>query len=136
MLLTGCNKFPQDPENTLGAIRERGIVRVGIEQAVPREAGDLLREVERATGAKARIVKAGVEPLLVKLDAGEIDLVIAPFGKETPWATEAALSPPLRTEGKGEKVVEWRAAMRSGENRWIMLVETRARRVSSAPGAS
>ena len=35
-----------------------------------------------------------------------------------------------RTEGRGKAAVEWRAAMRNGENRWISLVEINARRVA------
>ncbi|MBJ7499626.1 MAG: hypothetical protein JHC57_07725 [Sphingopyxis sp.] len=134
--VAGCDHFPQDPGSTLETIRDQGVVRVGIERPVPPEAARLLQRIERATGAEARISQGGVEPLLAQLDAGEIDLLIAPFGKQTPWATKAALSPPVRVEGQGEDVTEWRAAMRSGENRWIMLVETEARRVSGAPDAS
>lgn len=134
--LMACDRFPQDPENTVDRIREQRIIRVGVEQPIPREARRLLAEIERATGAKAVISRNGVEPLLTKLGAGEIDLVIAPFGKETPWAVEAALSPPVRIDGNGKGATEWRAAMRTGENRWIMLVETSARRASSAPSAS
>lgn len=135
LTLAACGSFPQDPENTLDTIRDRGVVRVGIERPIPAEASTLLQQIELATGAKASISQDGVEPLLAKLDTGEIDLVIAPFGQKTPWATKAALSPPLRVEGAGKNATEWRAAMRGGENRWIMLVEAKARSVSSAPDA-
>lgn len=134
--LIACDRFPQDPDNTFERISEDRIIRVGVEQPIPAEAGRLLAQIEHATGAKAVISRDGVEPLLTKLDRGAIDLVIAPFGKETPWAAQAALSPPLRADGTGKNAIEWRAAMRSGENRWIMLVESSARRVSSVPDAS
>lgn len=134
--LAGCDYFPRDPEATLDQVRANATLRVGIERPIPSEAERLVRQIERATGAKAFIDRGGVEPLLAKLEAGEIDLVIALFGKDSPWAAKAALSPPLRVEGEGKDRIEWRAAMRSGENRWIMLVETRARRVSSAREAS
>ncbi len=134
--LIACDRFPQDPENTLDRIGERHVVRVGVEQPIPPEGSNLLAQIEQATGARAVISRGGVEPLLAKLDKGAIDLVIAPFGKETPWAAEAALSPPIRVDGRGKDATEWRAAMRSGENRWIMLVEINARRVSSVPEAS
>jgi hypothetical protein len=134
--LAGCGYFPQDPEGTFDKVQETRVIRVGIERQPPSEATRLLRQIEAATGAKARISEGGVEPLLAKLDKGEIDLVIARFGKETPWAAEAALSPPINIDGSGETATEWRAAMRGGENRWIMLVETRARRVSAVPDAS
>jgi hypothetical protein len=134
--LAGCDHFPQDPERTLEQVQESRVLRVGIEGQPPPEATRLLHQIEAVTGARARISEGGVEPLLAKLDKGEIDLVIARFGRETPWAAEAALSPPLHIDGSGETATEWRAAMRGGENRWIMLVETRARRVSAVPDAS
>lgn len=136
MSLGGCDHFPQDPGNTLAAIREHRTVRVGVDGPLPPEASRLLARIEQATGAKAQVSRGGVEPLLAKLDAREIDMVVAPFGKKTPWAAQVALSPPVRVEGEGKNALEWRAAMRPGENRWIMLVETNARRASSAPGAS
>lgn len=136
LLVAGCHSLPKDPDSTLATIEAKRVVRVGVERPLPPEGADLLRQLEQATGAEARFSEGGVEPLLAKLDAGEIDLVVAPFGEQTPWAAKAALSPPLRVEGSGGKTIEWRAAMRSGENRWIMLVESRARRVSSAPDAS
>ena len=136
LALGGCDHFPQDPDNTLAAIREHRAVRVGIDAPLPPEAATLLTEIEHATGARAQITRGGVEPLLAKLDNGEIDMVVAPFRKETPWAAQVALSPPVRVEGDGENALEWRAAMRTGENRWIMLVEINARRASSAPGKS
>lgn len=132
LLFSGCDDFPRDPANSLDKIRASGIIRVGTEQDLPPEVRKLVEQVETATGAKAELRRGALEPLLDKLETGEIDLVVAPFTKKTPWATMSALSPPVRTEGQGEQTVEWRAAMRSGENRWIMLVETSARKVARA----
>lgn len=136
LLLGGCDYFPQDPDNTLAEISEHQTARVGIEAPLPPEAQQLLVRIERATGAKAQITRGGIEQLLAKLEAREVDMVVARFRKKTPWAAQVALSPPVRAEGDGESSLEWRAAMRPGENRWIMLVETHARRASSAPDAS
>jgi len=136
LMLSGCDHFPQDPDNTLAEIREHRAFRVGVDSSLPPEASQLLVRIERATGAKAQISRGGVEPLLAKLEAREIDMVVAPFGNKTPWAAQVALSPPVRVEGEGKNALEWRAAMRPGENRWIMLIETNARRASSAPGAT
>lgn len=132
LLLAGCDSFPRDPAHSLDDIRARGTIRVGAGQELPPEAKALLKDVERAAGAKAELQRGALEPLLDRLETGEIDLVIAPFTKKTPWATMRALSPPVRTEGQGEQAIEWRAAMRSGENRWIMLVETSARAIARA----
>lgn len=128
--LAGCDYFPRDPDHSLEQIRTRGTIRVGAQLDLPPEAMQLVKRLEQTTGAKARYSEGALEPLLQKLDTGQIDLVLAPFTKETPWATSSALTPPLRTEGRDEHVIEWRAAMRSGENRWIFLVETNARKVA------
>lgn len=130
LLLAGCDNFPRDPSHTLDDIRDRGVLRIGAERGLPPEASRLVGRLENATGAKAVLRKGAVEPLLTDLEAGDLDLVIAPFGKDTPWATMTALSPPLHAEGRGNRVIEWRAAMRSGENRWVMLVETEARKAA------
>ena len=74
-----------------------------------------------------RVQTGELEPLLASLDDGGVDLVVAPFRKGTLLEAAAALSPPLATTGQGEKVIEWRAAMKNGENRWISLVEASAR---------
>lgn len=130
LLLAGCDHFPSDPEQSLNDIRTRGTIRVGTPQDMPPEAGALLRRLESATGARAQRLPGGIEPLLQAVEDGEIDLVIAPFRTDTPSATTNALSPPIRIEGSGRKAIEWRAAMRSGENRWISLVEINARHVA------
>jgi DNA-binding transcriptional LysR family regulator len=130
LLLTACDRFPRDPEHSLDDIRARGILRVGVPQDMPPEAGALLQRLESATGARTRRTAGPVEPLLQAVEDGDIDLVIAPFRKDTPSATANALSPPICTEGSGKKAIEWRAAMRNGENRWISLVEINARQVA------
>ncbi|NIJ36356.1 membrane-bound lytic murein transglycosylase MltF [Sphingopyxis panaciterrae] len=127
--LGGCDYFPRDPEHSLDDIRSRGILRIGAQQDLPPEATQLIERIERSTGAKAKLSEGALEPLLQKLDKGEIDLVIAPFTKKTPWAATSTLSPPIRIEGHEKNRIEWRVAMRSGENRWIFLVETKARQI-------
>ena len=134
--LAGCDYFPRDPDHSLQEIRTRGTIRVGAQLDLPPEAMQLVKRLERATGAKAQYREGPLEPLLQKLDTGQIDLVIAPFTKETPWATSSALSPPFRTEGRDKHVIEWRAAMRSGENRWIFMVETNARKIARGGDAA
>ena len=92
----------------------------------------------RAHGIDAEVVykvNEGRPNIADQIVNGKIDLVIAPFAKDTPWATMRALSPPVRTEGKGDHAVEWRAAMRTGENRWITMVEINARQVAGQAGA-
>lgn len=130
LLLGGCDRFPSDPGHSLDEIRARGTIRVGVPQDMPPEAGALLRRLESATGARVQRTTGAVEPLLQAVEDGDIDLVIAPFRKDTPSATTNALSPPIRIDARGKKPIEWRAAMRSGENRWVSLVEINARQVA------
>lgn len=133
LLLAACERFPSDPGHSLDSIRSSGIIRLGAPQEIPSEANSLLRRLETATGARVERTSAPLEPLLQGVEDGDIDLVIAPFRHYTPLATANALSPAIRTEGSGEDAIEWRAAMRNGENRWISLVETNARHVARGP---
>ena len=128
LLTTACHGYPQDPAHTLQDIRARGTIRIAA-HVMPPEAQDLVRRLEATTGARAQIIDGEMEPMLQALEAGNVDLVIAPFSHDTPWKTLVALSPALRTQGSKRETLEWRAAMRSGENRWIMLVETQARQI-------
>ena len=130
LFVTGCDRFPSDPDHSLDTIRSSGTIRLGAPQDIPPEARTLLRRLDEATGARTQRISGPVEPLLQAVENGKIDLVIAPFRKDTPSATTNALSPPIRTEGRGQTAIEWRAAMRNGENRWISLVEINARRVA------
>jgi hypothetical protein len=131
LLLAACDRFPSDPERSLESIRSRGTIRLGALENIPPEASALLRRLEKETGARTLRRSGEIEPLLQAVEDGEIDLVIAPFRKDTPSATVTALSPPIRTDGRGDKEIEWRAAMRNGENRWISLVEVNARQVAA-----
>lgn len=130
LFLAACDRFPSDPEQSLDSIRSRGTIRLGAPENIPPEASALLRRLEKETGARTLRRTGEIEPLLQAVEDGDIDIVIAPFRKDTPSATASALSPPIRTDGSGDKAIEWRAAMRNGENRWISLVEGNARRVA------
>jgi hypothetical protein len=125
--LAGCDALPKDPDGTLAAIETRGDIRVAATAPLPPEALRLLDRLQKRTHAVPRVETGELEPLLARLDEGGVDLVVAPFRKGTLLQTAAALSPPLATSGRGEKVIEWRAAMKNGENRWISLVEASAR---------
>lgn len=133
LLLTACDAFPQDAEGTLATIQKRKVIRVGVTHPLPAPGEQLLVGIAYKAQAKPMLSQGSLEPLLQKLDDGKLDLVIAPFTKKTPWAAEAALSPPILIEGDKEKPIEWRAAMRNGENRWIGLVEKEARRIGAGP---
>ncbi len=129
---SACSDFPRDPNKTLEQIETRREIRVGAAASLPPEATKLLSTIERRTHATAHVSTGTLEPLLVSLEGGDLDLVIAPFRKDSALAATASLSPPILVVGRGKQASEWRAAMRNGENRWIMLVETSARSVGAS----
>ena len=133
LLVGGCSALPEDPDGTLKRVRASRTLAVGVAENGSMAAATGRRLVSRLaaeTGATPRIEAGPLEPLLVKLEHDQLDLVIAPFDRATPWADRLALTPPLATEGSGDRRIELRAAARNGENRWIMLVERSARQVS------
>ncbi|MET0365017.1 MAG: hypothetical protein ABW169_10220 [Sphingobium sp.] len=87
----------------------------------------LLDKISRDTQAAIAVRSGAAEPLLADVRDGKLDLVIGPFEKDSSWATDVAFGPPL-ARGAGD--IEFKAAARNGENRWIMLVERAARSVS------
>jgi hypothetical protein len=122
-LAGGCARLPQDPDGTLDRVRREHAFRVGLVDGPvdPRAAAHLGR-VARATGARPRLTRGQTEPLLLALEAGELDLVAnARFVKDTPWKARVALGPAF-----GEGPVRLRAAARNGENAWVTLVEREA----------
>lgn len=64
------------------------------------------------------------------LDDGKLDLMIGAFERDSPWMADVAFGPPLIVTGNEDHPVEVKAAMKNGENRWIMLVEQATREAS------
>lgn len=136
--LTGCGEYPRDPQGTLDRVRSEGSFRVGL--VAPLEAVGLdskalalLQRVGSASGAAPMLERGDAEPLLDRLERGELDLVIGRFHAKTPWRRLVSFSPPLRVEMQGRTEIRLVAAMRNGENGWISLVEREAR--NAAPEA-
>lgn len=130
-LISGCDKFPADMDGSLATIAQRKTFTVGTAAPLPSSAEQLVARLEKATGSKARIVTGPLEPLIADLEAGKLDLIVAPFRKDSPLVADVSLSPPIARAGEE---IEWHAAMKNGENRWIMLVETEARGVAPPGG--
>jgi len=84
-------------------------------------------QLEQATGAQTTIDAASAERQLVRLEEGDLDLVIGEFAADTPWATSVAIIEPLATRRAGKRTLELAPAARNGENRWIALVEREVR---------
>ena len=131
LLLSGCGDFPRDPLGTLERVRAERSFRVGMvaplgdrpDAAVQR----LLEQVAAASSARPVLVRGDSEPLLNRLEEGELDLVIGRFEAASPWATMVSFAPPLRVERQGSTDFNLGAAMRNGENGWIALVEAASR---------
>lgn len=130
VLLSGCDALPRDPAGTIERITRDRSFRVGFAspdiEATPRAAA-LLKAVELQTHAKAQVISGAGESLLARLEKGEVDLVVGRFKADSPWQTDVAFGPVLDASGPSSDPVELKAAMRNGENRWIMAVEHASR---------
>ena len=135
LMLSACGSIPQDQEQTLDRIRESGEVRVGMVATgqpsphVQRLRTLVARSAARA-GGRVRMSEDTTEPLLLQLEAGELDLVVGEFDTLSPWYHRVHLLPPMVVHDHAEGRVETTAAARNGENAWIMLLEREARALS------
>lgn len=135
MLLAACGPIPRDPDGTSEAIAARGYVRVGITTDTGTLAGEPGRTADllRALGTRSRIERGATEPLLTRLEEGELDLVLTPLAADTPWAKRVTLGPSLLADDVAGKTHELRPAMRMGENAFIGRVHTAALAVGGTP---
>lgn len=132
-LLAACDILPRDPAGTSKRIAERRSFTVALADPTVHEAAQvrtLVHEIERRTRAKAQWRPGAGEVLFQQLDDGTLDLVIGRFSAESPWAMDVAFGPPLSTTGTKDAPLQLKAAMRNGENRWIMTVERASRAIS------
>ncbi|MBT2244973.1 hypothetical protein JQK15_15630 [Sphingobium sp. BHU LFT2] len=133
LLLAACNVLPRDPAGTSTRVaKERAFTVALADPAVngAPEVQRLVHEIERRTGAQVHWRPGTGEGLFAQLDDGTLDLVIGRFQADSPWAMNVAFGPPLLKTGTKEGPLELKAAMRNGENRWIMTVERASRAVS------
>lgn len=131
LVLGGCERFPKDVNGTLERIEAEKSFSVGIVagSSLKEPAAALIAGIEKETGATPRFETGAAEPLLGRLEAGDLDLVIGSFVSTTRWAQDVTLSPPLAIEPSKAGEIHLSAAMRNGENAWISLVERQARDV-------
>lgn len=133
LALGACDALPRDPAGTSTRIERTRTFSVALADPSVRSApqvGQLVAEIERRTHARAQWQAGSGEALLRRLDGGELDLVIGRFTDDSPWTTEVAFAPALSTTGTEGAPIELKAAMRNGENRWIMTVERASRAIS------
>ncbi|HEY0414730.1 MAG TPA: hypothetical protein VGD66_16480 [Allosphingosinicella sp.] len=128
--LAGCGTMPRDPDGTLDRVRSERLFRVGVIADGGRadgaaEAAAFVGRVSRATGAKAAVRQGALEPLLLDLQAGQLDLVIGTVSPKSPWAPEVAILRPIAEPTAPQHLIVSPIA-RNGENKWIMLLEREA----------
>lgn len=136
--LGACANLPRDQAGTLERIREEGVLRVGIVATAtpPQHANRLQMLIDRAatvTDSRVETMAEPTESLLLRLEAGEIDLVAGQFDRSSPWSRRVHLLPPLANIPHGESDLETTVAARNGENAWIVLLEREASAVAAAP---
>lgn len=128
--------MPRDQEGTLDRIAAMREVRVGLIAAAEQSPHfprlrDFVERASAAAGGRPRVEQGGAEALLLRLEAGELDLVVGEFDRASPWYQRVHLLPPIATRSVGDSEIEATAAARNGENGWIMLIEREARALST-----
>lgn len=133
LLLAGCG-LPRDPDDTLNHIRESKVMRVGAiargDQPTAAAETAFVRRVAGKLGARVELQTGDTEGLLEALKADELDLVVGPLSKDSPWTAEVALIKPL-TEKGDTPPLPFSAAAPAGENAWMSLLEAEARDLRS-----
>ena len=127
LTVSACGPIPRDPEGTLVRVRHEAVIRVGHIQGEPDEHAPwrpVLARIARETRARPVFISGGLEPLLLKLERGEIDLVVGGrFDANTPWKTRVSLSPPLTVAKTSTNKIQSHIVARNGENAWIVLIQ-------------
>ncbi|MBI1361905.1 MAG: hypothetical protein GC155_16640 [Alphaproteobacteria bacterium] len=123
--------FPRDPANTTQQVLEGGHVRVGlVAGASPSERTIMeafARSVAEAQNATPQFESASAKHLIDELDEGDLDLVVGPFAKKSPWKKRVALTRPYHAKNDNGAGAPIRGAVRLGENRWLIDVERETR---------
>ena len=132
LLLAACGSYPRDIEGTRDRVERSRVIHVGIFQSVlagpDRQRALLyLDRLQRATGASPQAIAGGAEPLLARLEAGELDLVIGDVARDSPWIDAVAVIEPLAEHEVGGRAIGLSPIARNGENRWILLLEALVR---------
>jgi hypothetical protein len=125
LLLSGCDSFPRDIAGTMDHVTNSGILHVGIVADPPVEADEkaLAGKIAESTGVITDFESGSAEVLLHRLEEGELDLVVGRFAGASPWKKRVAFTQARATPGEaGKHEPVLRAAVRHGENRWLLFV--------------
>ena len=130
-LAGGCDWRPRDPSGTEDRVRATGVIRVGMAGADDPAVAAFLPQLAQDAEAVPRVERGAAEPLLQRLDRGELDMVVGTFANDSPWLPLVGAVPPLDGGGDGGDRIAPRALVRAGENGWQMLAEARARKLAA-----
>lgn len=111
--LSGCDKYPRDPNESLKKISNSQMV-VGITTHHHAEAERIASAFAKSLNADIRWVKGSEGNLFHKLKDNEIHLLLSDLSSDTPWKDEVALT--------GDKKLIF--ALPPGENALLMRFET------------
>lgn len=122
-VLSGCDDLPRDPEETTEEVTG-AVLRVGwVAGAEPTEIERAaVAELAARLGADVAWSEAAVHKLVSDLDDGTVHLVGGELPETTPFATEIGLTKRVGTVALGGKAEPTVMAIRSGENRFLLLV--------------
>lgn len=136
LVLSACGRaFPADPDHTLDRVRG-GTLRVGVSIHPPwttltadgRPSGyeiDLVEALAERLEANVDWSLGGEEPLITRLEDGELDLVVGGLSPRTPWTDKAAVTRPYAGVSEpGAEPVELVMAAPMGENAFLRVVES------------
>lgn len=125
LLLAGCDAFPQDMRGTTERVAEDDVLRAGI-ISCPGDEGSIVQalasRIAEGAQAEATFERGSAEDLLRGLEEGELDLVVGYFAKNSPWKKRVTFTESPHPGEAGKEVPVLRAAVRNGENRWLLFV--------------
>ena len=125
LVLTGaCADYPKDTTGTSDRVRG-GLLRVGF---VEGSASDprlrrFVTQVADRTDGRLLATAGAAEPLLLRLEKGELDLVVGAFDAKSPWTRRVTFSRPIFAREVPGGRVEGKAAVRNGEHAWAMIID-------------
>lgn len=127
LLLAGCD-LPRDPDGTSDRVAAEGSFRVGLvargeDRRGAAEQAAFLARLAATSHARPQIREGAMEPLLAMLEAGALDVVVGHFAETSPWEKRVTLAEPLATLPGVGGAHRLAAAVRNGENAWLMRVD-------------
>jgi hypothetical protein len=130
-ILAGCDELPRDPEDTTDEV-SGSLLRVGwIAGAEPTAAERAaVAALAARLGAVVETRQDTVHQLVPRLEEGALHLVMGALPEQTPFAARIGLSAPVGTVMLGGETQPTVIAIRSGENRFLLLVNEAIRKAT------